>query len=288
MTLNPLTAAVSLTFFAALLSVQAGEQPAIRGAAVAAEAVNAAAARIKKDMGFDLRVATDGGNAPAIASVAEGVADVALASRGMTAAELAYWPGRNFVEARMGMQALVIVVPDQVWQSGVHSLAREQLRDIYEKKLTNWKEVGGDDRAIVFYSREVSGSVWEMLMIFLYDDIRKAPLPRVEFLADADDVAASVEFNAGSISMLEYGKFKGGRIHALGIKLPDGSVVEPTASNVASRRYPIARPLMMITAKKPTGGVRRFIEFMLGPVGQEFVKKTGHIPNAELVTEKQP
>ena len=286
--MNPLTAAICVVLFAFPLSPRAGEQPAIRGAAVAAEPVNAAARRIKKDLGFDLRVATDGGNAPAIASMAEEAADIALTSRGMTAEESGFWPGRNFVETRMGMQALVIVVPDQVWQRGVRSLTREQLRDIYEKKLTNWKEVGGDDRAIVFYSREVGGSVWEMLMIFLYEDTRKAPMSHAEILADASDVAASVEFNSGSISVLEYGGFKEGRIHALGIKLPDGSVVGPTAANVASGRYPIARPLMMITARKPTGGVRRFIEFMLGPAGQEFVKKTGHIPNAELVAGKQP
>lgn len=285
--MNLLATAACVSLSASMMVLQAVEQPSIRGAAVAVEPVNAAADRIKKDLGFDIRVSTEGGNAAAVASMAQELADIALTSRGMNPRESAFWPGKNFVESQMGMQALAIVVPDEVWRSGVRSISREQLRGIYESKLTNWRDLGGDDRAIVFYGREVTGSVWEMLMIFLYEDVRKAPLSRAEILADSGEVATGVRFNSGSISVMELGHFREGPIHALGIKLPDGSVVEPTAANVASKRYPIARPLMMITSRKPTGGVRRFIDFMLGPVGQEFVKKTGHIPNAELMAEKQ-
>ena len=184
------------------------------------------------------------------------------------------------------MQALVAVVPEQVWTSGVHALTREQLRNIYEGKITNWKQVGGGDEPLVFYTRPVGRSVWELFMVFLYEDTRKAPATEAEVVAEAGDVAISVEFNARAISVMEFGSFKAGRLHALGIKLADGSVVEATAENIASGRYAIARPLMMITARKPTGNIRKFVEFMLGPKGQEFVKKTGHVPNAELVGTK--
>jgi phosphate transport system substrate-binding protein len=272
--------------FAASLPVHAAEQISIRGSLAGAEAVTAAAAQIKKDIGLEFRVVTEGGNSTAIAGMADDVVDVAVTNRALTPRERATWPARNFVETRMGMQALVVVVPDQVWTSGVHALTKEQLRDIYEGKTTNWKALGGHDEPLVFYSRPVSRSVWELTMAFLYEDTRKAPLTEAEVVAEAGDVAISVEFNGRSISVMEYGSFTGGRLHALGIKLADGSVVEPTSANIASGRYPIARPLMMITARKPAGNVRKFVEFMLGPKGQEFVKKTGHVPNAELVEDK--
>jgi phosphate transport system substrate-binding protein len=264
------------------------DQLSIRGSVVAAEPVNAAAWQAKKEIDVDFRVITEGGNAAAIAAVGGDVADVALTSRKVSPREHATWAARPFVAAQMGMQALLVVVPDQVWNAGVRALTQEQLRGIYEGTVKNWKEVGGDDRQLVFYNRDVSGSVWELFMVFLYEDTRQAPLSKAEIIMDAADVAASVEFNAGSVSVLEFSAFKGGRLHALGIRLPDGSVVEPTAENVATGRYPICRPLMIVTSRKPAGSLRRFVEFMLGPVGQSFVKKTGHIPNAELVSDKPP
>ena len=69
-------------------------------------------------------------------------------------------------------------------------------------------------------------------------------------------------------------------------KLPDGSVVEPTAENIAGGRYGLARLLVVATSRKPAGKVRRFVEFMLSPRGQAFVQKTGHLSNAQLAEKK--
>ena len=285
--LHPLKAA----FFAMLLvpfAAYAADQISIRGSVAAAEPVTAAADQIKREIGIEFRVVTEGGNAPAIAGMAEDVVDVALASRVLTPRERAAWPDKNFVEQRLGMQALVVVVPEQVWTSGVRALTREQLREIYEGKIANWKTAGGGDEPLVFYTRPIGRSVWELYMAFLYEDTRRAPLTEAEVVAEASDVAVSVEFNARSISVMEFGSFKEGRLHALGIRLPDGSIAEPTAANIASGRYALARPLMMIPARKPVGNIRKFVEFMLGPKGQDFVKKTGHVPNAELIEKKKP
>lgn len=260
----------------------------IRGAPVAAEPVKAAWDRIKKDTGLDFVIATDGGNGAAIDGISEDILDVALLSRTITPRERAAYPNSKFVEMRLGMQALLIVVPEQVWKSGVRAVTKEQARDLYEGKLTNWKALGGEDRKIVFYNRDIGRNQWELFMTFLYDDIRKAPLSDAEVLAEPGDVTSAVEFNAAAISVLEYNAPRSERLHALGIKLPDGTVVDPTAANIASGRYELSRPLMIATSRKPAGKVRRLVDFMLGPVGQEFVKKTGHLPNAELVNDKEP
>jgi phosphate transport system substrate-binding protein len=276
-------AALAVFALLALYSVaEAAEQISIRGSQVGAEPVMAAAWQAKKELDVEFKVVTEGGNAGAIAAVGADIADVAVTSRKTTPQENATWATQAFVQSQMGMQAVLVVVPDQVWNAGVRALTQEQIRGIYEGTITNWKDVGGDDRKIVLYNRDVSGSVWELLMVFLYDDTRKAPMSTAEVIKDAADVATSVEFNSGSISILEFSAFKGGRLHALGIRTADGAIIEPTLENVIAGRYPMCRPLMMITARKPTGTLRRFIEFMLGPTGQEFVKKTGHIPIAEL------
>jgi ABC-type phosphate transport system substrate-binding protein len=169
----------SIAFVCALLALalptRADELISIRGAVAASEPVTAAAAAIKKETGLSFHVVTEGGSGGAVASIADEIADVALLSRKVTVREHASWPERKFSEERLGMQALVIVVPEQVWNAGVHSLTKDQFRDIYEGAVGNWKALGGADRKIVFYNRDVRSSAWELLVAFLYDDTRKAP-----------------------------------------------------------------------------------------------------------------
>jgi len=262
--------------------LHADELISIHGAMVAAEPVNAAAAQIKKETGLDFRIVSDGGSGGAVASIGEDVAEVALLSRKMTPQEHAAWPDKAFHEVQFGKQALLIVVPSQVWDGGVRAITRDQLRGIYEGRVKNWKALGGEDRKITFYNRDVRTSAWELLMFFLYDDIRKAPPSEAEVLVEPSDVTTAVEFNGGSICVLEYAAPKPAAIHALGIRLADGSVVEPTAKEIAAGRYELSRPLVIATPRKPAGKVRRFVDFMLGPTGQAFLNKTGHLSNADL------
>ncbi len=257
----------------------------IRGAEVAAEPLNAAAAQIKKDTGLEFRIVTEGGSGGAVASIGEDVVDVAVLSRKVMPREHAAYPERKFTEAQFGKQALLIVVPEQVWKAGVHAISKDQLRDIYEGRLKNWKALGGEDRKLVFYNRDTRSSAWELLMFYLYDDTRKAPPVEAEVLTDSSDVTTAVEYNGGSISVLEYNAKRPDAVRALGIRLEDGTVAEPTPKNIASGKYDLARPLVLLTARKPAGKIRRFVEFMLSPSGQSFVKKVGHIPIAELEAE---
>ena len=276
-----LSAVLALAAFA-----RAEELISIRGAQVAAEPVTAAAAQIKKDTGLEFRIVTEGGSGGAVGGIGEDVVDVALLSRKITPQEHANWPERKFHETQFGKQALLIVVPEPVWKNGVHALTKDQIRDIYEGRVKNWQALGGEDRKLLFYNRDVQGSAWELFVTFLYGDTRKASTSAAEVLVEPSDVTTAVEYNGGSISFLEYGAQKPVAIHALGILQADGSVVEPTAENIASGRYELARPLIIATSRKPAGKVRRFVEFMLSAEGQAFVKKTGHISNAEMAEKK--
>ena len=285
--MNPrLPITVLCLLLALAVSARADELISLRGAQVAAEPVTAAAAQIKKGAGLEFRIMTEGGSGTAVAGVGEDLVDVALLSRKMTAHEHARWPDRKFSEAQLGMQALLIVVPERLWKSGVRALTKDQFRDIYEGRVKNWKTLGGEDRKIIFYNRDVRSSAWELLMVFLYDDPRKAPPSEAEVLVEPSDVTTAVEYNGGSISVLEYGAPRPAGIHTLGIRQADGTVVEPTPENIASGLYGLARPLIIATARKPAGKVRRFVEFMLSDEGQAFVKKTGHVTNAELAGKK--
>ena len=279
----------SLTALCALLAAAvplcADELIAIRGAQVAAEPVAAAAAQIKKETGLEFRIVTEGGSSGAVSGIGEDVAEVALLSRKITPKEHASWPEKSFHEVQFGKQALLIVVPAPVWDSGVRAITKAQLREIYEGRINNWKALGGEDRKITFYNRDVRTSAWELLMFFLYEDIRKAPPSEAEVLVEPSDVTTAVEFSGGAICVLEYAAPKPASVHALGLRLEDGTVAEPTPKEIASGRYELSRSLVIATPRKPAGKVRRFVDFMLGPGGQAFLSKTGHLANGDLETK---
>lgn len=56
----------------------------------------------------------------------------------------------------------------------------------------------------------------------------------------------------------------------------------PTNENIASHKYPMSRPLFLLTNGEPTGEAKTFVEFLLSPRGQELVRKHGYLALADL------
>ena len=66
--------------------------------------------------------------------------------------------GEDVAEIVVAYDALAVVAHPS---NPVKQLTRQQLEDIFRGKITNWKQVGGDDRKIVVYSRETSSGTYE-------------------------------------------------------------------------------------------------------------------------------
>jgi phosphate transport system substrate-binding protein len=266
--------------------VQGEDLISIRGSTVVARGLAPAVPELEKEYGIQINFVPEINGLEIADKLGREVFDVALYTRRMTGQESALHPEKKFHETLLGKQAVVVVVPDDVWKSGVRALTKEQLHLIYEQEIKNWKEVGGEDLPITYFNREVGRGIWDLFMIFLYGDVRKAPLSKAKLLNNPEDVRLEVAFTRGSISLLEFGDLKGEQLHPLGIKLEDGTVIEPTAANIASGRYELSRPLYLVTAKLPTGKVRKFIEYMIGTKGQEAVAQAGHVPLSVLKEKK--
>ena len=53
--------------------------------------------------------------------------------------------------------------------------------------------------------------------------------------------------------------------------------VEPTVENVVAGKYPVVRPLNLLTKGKPTGVVKAWLDFILSEEGQKIVVEEGYI-----------
>ncbi len=117
--------------------------------------VNLALAWAEEYMGLhpEVRISvTGGGSGTGIAAIINGTADLANASREMKAEERAEAEANGIhpVEHVVAQDAIAVVVNPA---NPVQQLTLQQLSDIYIGKITNWREVGGEDRPIVLLAR---------------------------------------------------------------------------------------------------------------------------------------
>ncbi len=234
-----------------------------------------AAQILRAERQMEIQISTTGGSSEGIAAIGEGLAHIGMSSRPVTPEDRAAYPDIVLTEIYLGEQVVALGVADDVWNGGVHALTREQVRGIYESKTRNWHELGGPDEKIVFFNFEEGHGVWELFAQWLYGEAKKAPLGRFPTVASDEETRNTLEFTPGSMAQSSPLAIDGKRSFALELKNDDGSAVAPTPENIAAKKYPMAKPLFLIVNDKPTLAVKVFVDFMLGPRGQELMKKHG-------------
>jgi phosphate transport system substrate-binding protein len=221
---------------------------------------------------------TGGGSGTGIAALLNGTTDICMASRTIEEREQSQFAERKVQpkEYVVALDGIAVVVHPA---NAVGELTLEQLKKIYIGTYTNWKEVGGADEAIVLLSRESSSGTY---VFFQEHVLEKKDYARSARLMPA--TSAIIQETAGSKGAigyvgLGYAAEAGERIKTLKIKAKDGGpAVEPSVETVLSGKYPISRPLNFYTRGEPKGAVKAFIDFCLGPRGQEIVKQVGFVP----------
>ncbi len=97
-----------------------------------------------------------------------------------------------------------------------------------------------------------------------------------------EETRNKVASTRGALSQLSSSWADGKKVFALGIKLDDGTVIEPTNENIATKKYPLSRPLFLLTNGEPQGVAKPLIEFVLSERGQELIKKHGYLRLKDL------
>ena len=274
-------AAVALTATACFTETAAAESFKMQGSPVLAH-VMVAAAPVLRQQGIEIKVEVEGSSTLAVAFMGDSHVDFALTTRALTGQDRARFPEREFKEFRIGMQAVALIVPNDVWESGVHAITKAQFQAIYEGRINNWKELGGLDLPIKFFNSERGRGVWELVFTWVYEETRKVPLGKFPITVDGEDARNSVQFTAGALALAQLNWIDGKKVHGLAIREESGQLIEPTAVNVANGKYPLTRPAMIIVGEKPVGAKRKVIDFLLSPEGQEIVGKSDLIPLKDL------
>jgi phosphate transport system substrate-binding protein len=207
---------------------------------------------------------------------------IGMSSKHVSDDDRAKYPAVAFKEIQVGEDAVALVVSKDVWDGGVKALTKQQIKDIYESRLTNWSQAGGRPQRIAFFNKEPGRGTWEVFVHWAYGSAAAAPPVSFPEVGGNEETRNKVASTRGALSQLSSSWADGRRVCALGIKGDDGRVVQPTNENIASGAYPLSRPLFLLTKGEPSGAAKTFVEFMLSERGQTLVKKHGYLRLSEL------
>lgn len=231
---------------------------------------------------LDVTVDSQGGSAGGVAQLGAGEIDIAMSSKEIDADDRARYRAVDFSPTQIGADAVGIVVRREIVDAGVTSVTKSELRRIFEGRVGNWSELGGPALDVFVYDKELGRGTREVLDKFLYGADGKAPTPpdspRFAIVGGNEETRSKLSSTAGAVGPLSSAFVKGH--DELAILAIDG--VKPTAATIEDGRYPLARPLFLVTNGQPAGGAKRFIDYVLSPAGQRLVARHGYVTLSEL------
>lgn len=229
---------------------------------------------MKKYPGSSIMV-TGGGSGVGLAALQNGTTDIAQSSRKMKLDEKMKLQdaGKVFTESIIAYDALAVIVNPS---NKVNQLTREQLESIYTGKVTNWKEVGGDDMPIVVYSRESSSGTFEFFKEHVLN--KKNFTPSALLMPATGAIVQSVSQTKGAIGYVGLAYLEA-NVKALKVSYDKGvTYVVPSVENAMNKTYPISRPLYYYYLNSAEKAVKPLIDFILSTEGQKIVKEVGYVP----------
>lgn len=229
----------------------------------------------------DFVAVTGGGSGTGFSSLISGTCDIAMSSRNIKEKEiaLAKKKGIDPNEIKVALDGLAVVVNPK---NPVGKVTMEQLAGIFTGRISNWKDLGGNDEKIVILSREVNSGthVYFKEHVLRKNDAgsKEEFAPGALMLSSSQAIADEVAGNTAAIGYYGMGYISAKQKPIAVAKDGKSEFVAPTIDNVVNGKYPISRPLFVYTNGLPKGLVKKFIDYALSAEGQEIVMKTDFVP----------
>jgi phosphate transport system substrate-binding protein len=230
----------------------------------------------------DVRISvTGGGSGTGIAALINGTVGIANASRQIKQEETeeAKANGVDPVEFIVARDAIAVIVNPN---NPVSELTLEQVSDIYSGKISNWREVGGEDRPIVRLSRETNSGthVYFLETVLRLGSKEDKTLFSTDtlLLPSSEGIIIEVRQNPNAIGYDGLGYVPHDLKMVAIASEEGGAYILPSIASVNDGSYPIARDLYMYTNGEPMGIIKEYIEWILSNEAQEIVAELGFVP----------
>jgi len=158
----------------------------------------------------------------------------------------------------------------------VKNLSAAQLKGIFTGTITNWKDVGGNDAAIVVVNRTFGSGTrvnYQLKALGSTKITKRSGNPNYIEVKASGDMSTKVGSTPNAIGYIDLVYVKGS------IKALSYNGVAPTTANCISKKYPVWGFGYYMTNTKPTAATTAFIKYVQSAKFQQgSVKKMKFIP----------
>lgn len=223
------------------------------------KAVNGAFMEKNKGVTVNLNLT---GSGTGIQEESEGKCDIGNSSRKLKDEE-----AEKLDATVVGLDGIALVVNPA---NKLEDITLEDLAKVYSGEITNWKELGGDDKSIVVIGREDGSGTRDGFESIVMGDKEPKYAQELESTGSVINAVATTDGAIGYASLANVDE----TVKALKI-----GGVEATEENVKSGAYEVQRPFICATLKGSDNKlVKAYLDFILSEEGQALVLAQGAVP----------
>lgn len=223
------------------------------------KAVNGAFMEKNKGVTVNLNLT---GSGTGIQEASEGKCDIGNSSRKLKDEE-----AEKLDATVVGLDGIALVVNPA---NKLEDITLQDLAKVYSGEITNWKELGGDDKAIVVIGREDGSGTRDGFESIVMGDKEPKYAQELESTGSVINAVATTDGAIGYASLANVDE----TVKALKV-----GGVEATEENVKSGAYKVQRPFICATLKVSDNKlVKAYLDFILSEEGQALVLAQGAVP----------
>lgn len=182
--------------------------------------------------------------------------------------------------------ALIFVVNEN---NPVDSLTTEQIRDIYSGKITNWKEVGGNDSEIVAFQRNEGAGSQALMKKLIMGSTEMAEAPIEYVIGSMGELMSAVKNYDNSADAIGYSVYyyANDMKMATGLKIIAVDGVDPNEDTIRNRAYPHLNAYYCVIPAEPdrtsalasarADGAKAIMNWLATEDGQKLVASRGYV-----------
>lgn len=239
----------------------------LTGSSTVAPLVADAAMRFEKTHpGRRVEVQT-GGSSRGIADALSGRAIFGMISRELKPDEAA------LTAHRIAIDGIGVIVHRD---NPVSAFTREDLINIYTGKISNWKSLEGNDAPITVANKAEGRATLEVFLE--YTGLDSADIVASIVVGENQQAIRTVVVDPNAIAYVSIGAAANEAAAGTPVKLASCDGVEPTRENVAAGKFPIMRPLQLVTRGEIPASAHEFLDFLTAPANRDLIEAHLYVP----------
>lgn len=179
----------------------------------------------------------------------------------------------------VGVDALVFLLNEK---NNIDNLTTKQLVDIYSGQITNWKELGGEDKKIEAYQRVLNSGSQTLFLNLLMKDTKPMEAPTSYYIQGMDGLVEQIASFNDTANAIGYSVFYYAKkmYEQPGLKLASVDGIMPNDETIENGEYPFLNQYyLVIRENEPEDSeTRKLYNYILSKDGENAIREAGYIP----------